>query len=400
MNRSKSFTYLLAAGSVTTAFLMIRYPDVAIHGSVQGLTIWWDKVFPALFPFFVLAELMIAFGVVSFAGVLMEPIMRPIFRLPGIGGFVFMMGLVSGFPAGARITAQLYKENRLSKSEAERLASFTNFSNPLFLFSVTAVSFFHQASLGIVFALAHYIGNIGVGLMMRFNGPKITFEKKGSRRHLISGALMSMHQERIAHDQPFGKKLGDAVIASVNTLLAIGGFIALFSMLYQLLLQIGIINLLNHLFSSFLKLCGFSASLGPAAIPGLFELTIGDHAVAETSAPLIERVVLVSGLLGFCGFSIQAQAMSILSQAGLSPKLFFVGRFFQMIFSSIAAYFLFHLFKIESGLTSISTFAAGPALEHFSQQTLTYGPWITFTSLIIFILLMLRRIRKVNKLMK
>ncbi|EST13154.1 sporulation integral membrane protein YlbJ [Sporolactobacillus laevolacticus] len=400
MNRSKIFTYFLAAGSVATAFLMVRYPNVAIQGSITGLDIWWDKVFPALFPFFVLAELMIGFGVVNFAGILMEPVMRPIFRLPGIGGFVFMMGLVSGFPAGARITAQLYKEKKLSKSEAERLASFTNFSNPLFLFSVTAVEFFGQASLGILFALAHYIGNICVGLVMRFYGTHEDQQRSAFSHRLLTHALENMHQERIAHKVPFGKKLGDAVIASVNTLLAIGGYIALFSMLYQLLLQIGAISLLSGGMSAALKAIGFTPELGSAVIPGLFELTIGDHSVAESSAPLIERVILVSGLLGFCGFSIQAQAMSILSQAGLSSKPFLIGRFLQMFFSSIAAFFLFHLFQMSSHSVTETAFAVGSTFKQLSHPTLIYGPWITFTSLMLFILILLRRTGKTKKSIK
>ncbi|MET1247989.1 sporulation integral membrane protein YlbJ [Sporolactobacillus sp. STCC-11] len=395
MDRSKSLTYLLAAGSIATAFLMVRYPSVAVDGSLTGLTIWWKNVFPALFPFFVLAELMIGFGVVNFAGVLMEPAMRPLFRLPGVGGFVFIMGLVSGFPAGSRITADLYKEKQITKAEAERLASFTNFSNPLFIFSVTAVGFFHQASLGIIFALSHYIGNICVGLTMRFLGDKKKKTKGSSSRLLLVHALNSMHQERISRNQPFGKKMGDAVIASVNTLLAIGGFIALFSMLYQLLGKIGVTDLLSSGLSSFFQMIGFNPKLGSAVVPGLFELTLGDNNVAGSDfVPLIERVIVVSGMLGFCGFSIQAQAVSILSQAGLSSRLFLIGRLLQMIFSSISAFFLFHLFQAGNPSAAQAAFAMGQPFETLTRHTASIGPMITFTTLIIFILILLKRVGK------
>ena len=33
--------------------------------------------------------------------------MRPLFRVPGVGGFVWAMGMASGFPAGAKFTARL-----------------------------------------------------------------------------------------------------------------------------------------------------------------------------------------------------------------------------------------------------------------------------------------------------
>ncbi|MDV2887595.1 sporulation integral membrane protein YlbJ, partial [Alkalihalophilus pseudofirmus] len=113
------------------------------------------------------SELLIGLGVVKFVGVLLEPLMRPLFRVPGVGGFVWAMGLASGFPAGAKFSARLRQEGHLSQIEAERLASFTNSSNPLFIFGAVAVGFFKNANLGIILALAHYLGNVCVGTVMR-----------------------------------------------------------------------------------------------------------------------------------------------------------------------------------------------------------------------------------------
>ncbi|GAY76451.1 membrane protein [Sporolactobacillus inulinus] len=391
MNQSKTFTYLLAAGSVALVALMVCYPEVAVGGSIKGLTIWWNQVFPALFPFFVLAELMISFGVVNFAGILMEPLMRPIFRLPGIGGFVLMMGVVSGFPAGARITADLYKDKKLTKSEAERLASFTNFSNPLFIFSVTAVQFFHQASLGIIFALSHYFGNLCVGLTMRFfsNSKKGQIPSKSARDSFMHLSVCTKSVLRTISRSEKNRRCRRVI--GYDTL-GNWRFHRSFSMLYQLFLNIGAINLLGEVLSICFKWIGFSPELGSAVIPGLFELTIGDKSVAElTSVPLIEQVVVVSGLLGFCGFSIQAQAVSILSQAGLSSRLFLIGRILQMIYSSIAAFLLFHVFSTNSSTVETTT-AFSQNLSVLTHRAVFWGPTLTFVVLIIFILLQLHRV--------
>lgn len=392
MRYSRAATYLLAVASAGIVFLMIRYPSTAVHASYAGLQIWWEKVFPALFPFFVLSELMIGFGVVTFTGVLMEPLMKPVFRVPGIGGFVFMMGLFSGFPAGARMTARLYHDQKLTKNEAERLSSFTNFSNPLFLFSVMAVQFFHQETLGILFALSHYIGNVGVGMVMRSYKKKSDNRAVPARLHSVfTNALNRMHQDRIRRYQPLGKMLGDAVITSVQTLLAIGGFIAFFSMTYQLLAQAGIIAVLIKPLVSLLNFFGIAPSLGPAAIPGVFELTIGTYGVGGAPAPLEERVIAASALLGFCGFSIQAQAISILSQAGLSVRPFILGRFLQCFFSGITAWVLFHLLRFTDQATS------QPAMtgdwRSLSETSLPTGALITFTTLLFFCLLLIRRMQ-------
>lgn len=392
MNRSKITTYLLAAGSAGTVFLMIRYPVAAATASYQGLQLWWEKVFPALFPFFVLSELMIGFGVVTLAGALMEPVMRPLFRVPGIGGFVFVMGLFSGFPAGARMTAKLYQEKKLTKDEAERLSSFTNFSNPLFLFNVTAIQFFHQAALGIVFALAHYIGNIGVGLVMRFYHRNTKSDYESPRfASVLAKAFRNMHEDRMRHYKPFGKMLGDAVIASVQTLLVIGGFIALFAMIYQLLVQTGLIRLLSSGLTLLIKLCGFTPSLGPASLPGVFELTIGTHEIGAAYAPLEERVIFASGLLGFCGLSIQAQAISILSQAGISARPFLIGRLFHALFSGCAAWILYRLLHVTSQLDANTAFAGSRGLVSLSDKVIQDGPLITAFVLLIFACILISR---------
>src|SRR5690606_15963889 len=121
------------------AISMISLPKESFQASIRGLNMWWEIVFPSLFPFFVISELLIGFGVVSFIGVLLEPLMRPIFRVPGVGGFAWAMGMATGFPAGAKLTARLREEGQLTQFEAERLVSFTNSSSPLFIFGAVSV---------------------------------------------------------------------------------------------------------------------------------------------------------------------------------------------------------------------------------------------------------------------
>ena len=92
-----------------------------------------------LLPFFVFSHVLIGLGVVHFLGVLLEPIMRPLFNVPGTGSFVLAMGLASGFPLGAVLTNKLRQDRLCSKVEAERLLSFTNTADPLFMFGAVAV---------------------------------------------------------------------------------------------------------------------------------------------------------------------------------------------------------------------------------------------------------------------
>ncbi|MCB6771075.1 hypothetical protein LI095_10130, partial [Veillonella atypica] len=90
---------------------------------------------------------------------------------------------------------------------------------------------------GILFAAAHYAGNIIVGLVMRFYGTgEDTKRPKKKHTFLLKEALIVLHATRIKNSKPIGKLLGDAVMSAIQTLLMIGGFIILFSVFNKLLL--------------------------------------------------------------------------------------------------------------------------------------------------------------------
>ena len=129
--KSKMKTAVLAGSVTVMAVSMIIFPQESLDASIRGLNMWWEIVFPSLLPFFIVSELLIGFGVVKFIGVLLEPLMRPLFRVPGVGGFVLAMSMASGTPSGAKLTATLRQDGQLTKLEAERLVSFTNSSNPI-----------------------------------------------------------------------------------------------------------------------------------------------------------------------------------------------------------------------------------------------------------------------------
>ena len=114
---AKAYGSALIGIIVTIA--IVRYPEEAFEASVYGLRLWFDVVLPALLPFFAMAEILMGLGVVHFMGVLLEPFMRPVFRIPGVGAFAVAMGLASGYPIGAKITARLRRENLCDQVEGE-----------------------------------------------------------------------------------------------------------------------------------------------------------------------------------------------------------------------------------------------------------------------------------------
>ncbi|WNF35571.1 sporulation integral membrane protein YlbJ [Bacillaceae bacterium IKA-2] len=405
MNASKLKTIILALSATIIAFSLMIFPKEAFEASMRGLTMWWEVVFPSLLPFFIVSEFLIGFGVVSFLGSLLEPLMRPLFRVPGVGGFVWAMGLASGYPAGAKLTARLRQENKLTTIEAERLVSFTNSSNPLFIFGAIAVGFFHNAALGIVLALSHYLGNFCVGLLMRFHGRSeeihLTTDKK--TKMSLKVAVDLLHQERLKDGRPIGKILGDAVQSSVHTLLLIGGFIILFSVLNRLLTLLDISTFLAFFVTVILAFFQIPNELSLPLISGLFEITLGSQMASNAStATLFQQVVVTSFILAFSGFSVQAQVASILADTDIRFKPFFIARIFHGFF---AAFFTVLLWKplYENQQLSEKESSAIPVFLQNETYSFFYKSWdliIQYGSLFTLIMLMIYIVITFNKLLR
>ena len=398
---SKLKTVFLAVSVTILAGSLISFPRESFEASIRGLTMWWEIVFPSLLPFFIISEMLIGFGVVKFIGVLLEPLMRPLFKVPGVGGFVWAMGMASGQPAGAKFSARLRQEGHLTQIEAERLVSFTNSSNPLFIFSAVAVGFFNDPKLGLLLAAAHYLGNICVGIIMRFYGNETPNESRENKKKFkIRSALSILHQTRIKDNRPIGKLLGDAVNSSIQTLLMIGGFIILFSVINNLLYQLHITAMLAKMINLLLSSISFPDLLSIPFISGMFEITLGSQLISQVhDASLLQKAIITSFILAFSGFSIQAQVASILAQTDIRFKPFFIARILQGIFAALFALLLWkpiymRFNRNEQPSNALPVFGDGTYANHFYHTMAKVGPLITILSLCIYILILYTRLRR------
>ncbi|HHP50677.1 MAG TPA: hypothetical protein ENM97_02100 [Moorella mulderi] len=146
----------------------MAFPQPVFQAALRGLETWWDIVLLVLFPFLVISQLFWGLGLVHFLGVMLEPLMRPLFKVPGSGSVVMAMGYSTGAPVSALLTAQLRQKGMLTRVEGERLMSFTSNASPLFMMGAVAVGMLQQPHLGPLLAGAHYGANLLVGLLMRF----------------------------------------------------------------------------------------------------------------------------------------------------------------------------------------------------------------------------------------
>ena len=382
--------YLMAAFALALTISMVIYPEDAFSSALGGLKIWWEVVFPALLPFFIISEILMGLGVVAAMGVMLEPLMRPLFNVPGVGSFVMAMGLASGYPIGAILTSKLRRENQCTQVEAERLLSFTNTADPLFMIGAVAVGMFADARLGTTIAMAHYLSSITVGLCMRFYGrnQRTTPDTRG-RGNIIVRAAKELTRAKAKDGRPFGQLLGDSVRNSVNSLLAIGGFIILFSVIIRVATVIGIVTILASAIAGLLSAIGISAALSHSMISGLFEITIGTQVCAQATAPLVQRVAMAGAIIAWSGLSVHAQVASIINDTDIRMGPYFIARIGHAALAFIYTLLLWNTFEVFGVTMAVPVFltSATNTGTQFMLHRLTYMGLRAFGFLGIAVLL-------------
>lgn len=320
--KQKWSTLLLATGAILLVVSIIYSPSAAFKASGEGLAIWWRIIFPGLLPFLVLSHMLIASGFVHGVGKLLEPYTKKWLGLPGIASFIIPLGMTAGFPAGADAASKLQRQGQITSAEAEKIASYSHFCSPMLIIIVIGAGFAKQPWLGLFLLGIHWIAGLLSGMstnallrtkqteqdkaITKSSTVKMRQKKQPSRIRL---AFRSMEEAHQADGRSFGKLLGDAVSTSVQTLMMIGGYILIFSVII-------------HVLTDALK-----QLIPTSMIASLLEVHLGSFAIVTQPISLYHKSIWLSALLGFSGLCAYLQVQALLkSSTGTIGRFFFFHR--------------------------------------------------------------------------
>ncbi|MCM3337247.1 nucleoside recognition domain-containing protein [Paenibacillus sp. MER TA 81-3] len=321
------FTLVMGGTAVLLVLCIVSYPDQAFQASLQGLKVWWNIIFPALLPFLVLSEILIAYGFVHGLGVLLDPLMRVLFRLPGVGGWAWSVGWTAGYPAGAEAVIRLRKQQALTRREAERLLGLSHASSPIFMIAVVGVGFVQQAEVGLIIAIVHWASAILAMFILRSTDafhpePKsvsVSELRRSTRLPFYRRMLDAMELAHRQDGRPFGKLLGDAVTSAVQTLMMIGGYMMIFSVIIRVL-RIAI-----------------PQELGSFMLNGLLEVNLGAYTFGSAAfQSTLFQTALLGAVIAWSGVSAHMQVHSLMKGSDLRYMRFLASR----IVHAVAAYLL------------------------------------------------------------
>ena len=286
----------LALGGVLVLFL--AEAGFVRAAAAEALSLCARSVIPALFPFLVVSSLLLSLGLGELLSPMLAGLMEPLFRVDGVGSSALLLGLVGGYPIGAKTAADLYRGGRLSRPEAERLLAFCNNSNPVFLISVLGVGVFGSVRAGVWLWLIHLLSALLTGLLFRNHGGPARRQAGGT----AAFQAVSLSAAFVA-----------AVRESLSGMLSVCAFVTFFYVLARPLASLG-------------------GWLGPVLV-GLTEL----FSLTPLLRPDRFGFILASAMAGWGGLSVLCQTAAVLEGSSLRLQSCAAGKAVQGLLAGLLA---------------------------------------------------------------
>ena len=112
---------------------LLCFPAEALAASRDGLKLWLETLLPTLLPFMILTGILVRTDGITKILHPIAPFFKTVFGLSPGGTYVFLLGLLTGYPMGAKLAADLYYAGKISRQETEYLLTFCNNPSPAFL---------------------------------------------------------------------------------------------------------------------------------------------------------------------------------------------------------------------------------------------------------------------------
>ena len=299
MNNKKQI--LAACLSCASLLLLIMDTKTAAAGAADGIELCLKVIIPSLFPFFLVTAYMNA----TLSGIAI-PGLNALGRqlhIPEGSESILLLGLVGGYPVGAKMIGEAFVQKKLDKRTGQILLGYCNNAGPAFIFGV-AGTIFSSIYVPLLLWLIHMLSAIITGFIL----PKPK-----------SSAISLKRQTTITIPETLSKSIGTSI--------SICGWIIVFKI---------ILSYLSKYLSPF---CG---KTGMIILSGIFELSNGCLRLLEFDCQSI-RFILSSAFFAFGGLCVALQTLSV--TGGLKLGLYLPGKLLQTCFSIIQSilctFFLF-----------------------------------------------------------
>lgn len=327
--------------------LLLTNAQVAMDGIRQGLSLCTETLFPSLFPFLVLSELLVARQAGKVLGKVFSRPVSALFGLSGSGATALLLGMLCGYPVGTTTAVALYRQGELSKEELKRLILFANNPSSGFLIGAVGEALFGNRSAGLALWLITWISAALIGIFLCIFCGKIAEITKTPTNGM--------------QKPPSVSDLTASVTRGFHALLQVFAFVLFFTCVASCLTPI---------------LTALQLPVGVSvALYGLLEITSGiSHAVTILSPEAAFRSAAF--FAGFAGLSVCLQLFSIAEDQHLRLSPYLLAKAAQGGLCLLLAELYLRLFRPHfETAESVATFAESTVQQQHTVLVLLFLPF-------------------------
>lgn len=329
-NRSVVMTILCSLLIVVIIF----NPKVCISAAISGAALFFYKVFPSIFPFVVLSQLILAYDGIDIYSRLLGPLLCKPMRLPKSCSFVLIISALCGYPLGAKYACNLYEEKNIDRNTCERLINIASNPSPLFIIGAVGTSMLGSRVLGYILLSSCYLSCFVMGILIPAK---------------YNNTINIVRSETSVNNYNFGNALKGSIDSAIKTSLTICGFVTIFSVINSILKSSIIINTAIVKFSN---IFGIPLDLLQGTFLGLIEMTNGCNEISAAAINLKLKIVIISFLLTFSGVSVIFQVYSFTYKHNYSLKKYVLLKLLQGLVSACISIILVNIINIRQCLPS------------------------------------------------
>ena len=268
---------------------LLFHPKESLAGVKNGLGLWLNIMIPTLLPFLILTGALLKTGNIR---KLLKPsafFWKKLFGLSPAGAYVLILGLLCGYPMGAKLAHDLYIDQQISRREGEYLLTFTCNASPAFIISYLSGMLMKNKVSAAQMILVFLAADLFCMLFFRF----LVYHG-----HTVDPVCVNKIKKETYQQDSTGAILDVSIMDGFETITRLGGYILIFSL---------ILSCISFYWPFHARSCLlFTAPL---------ELTTGLKQIADAPLPWKNRYLASMILTSFGGFCVMAQTKSVLENS-------------------------------------------------------------------------------------
>lgn len=156
---------VVAVCTVVIGGLFLIFGADISAGIRSGISVCGEVVIPSLFPFMILAEFVALSGASDTLSKPISPFTRWLFGLPKVTAAPILLSFISGYPVGASLARRLYDSGKISRSDAEKMLTFTVNSSPAMLIFAVGMGMLGGKEYGYLLYIVHILASVLNGIL-------------------------------------------------------------------------------------------------------------------------------------------------------------------------------------------------------------------------------------------